>query len=334
MKFITKVDIPSCPWKISYQSKILMLGSCFTENIGQRLAELKYDIDLNPFGILYNPVSIANSLSDLIHERQFSENDLFFDQGVWNSFSHHSRFSGIEKEPVLQTINARIKESAYQLKNADFLFITLGTSWVYKFISTGKIVSNCHKVPSREFHRSRLSTDEIVSIYRELIERLLKFNSKLKIVFTVSPIRHWKDGAIENQVSKATLLLAVDQLKNHFGTEHLYYFPSYEIQMDELRDYRYYASDMLHLSDVAIEYIYNKFSKIMISDDSLKLSEDVVKIQKAIAHRPFNSASNEYQSFLLYNLEQIERLTKNFPFLNFKIEKTYFQNCLLLFEKK
>ena len=331
MKFFTEVEIPDSPWKIDYQSGIMMIGSCFTENIGQRLADLKFRVDLNPFGILYNPFSVASSLRLLMQQKRFTGDDLFFDQGIWNSFYHHSRFSGVDQEQVLKNINQRMEVSGTFLKNARFLIITLGTAWVYEWKQNGQVVSNCHKIPAKEFRRFRLSSDEIVNSYFELLDELLKFNSKIKIVFTVSPIRHWKDGAIENQRSKATLLLAIDQLQRTLGNDFCCYFPSYEIVMDELRDYRYYASDMLHLSDVTVEHIYSKFNKIIISQDSKKISEDVLKIQKAVRHRPLNSASDEYRKFLLYNLHQIDRITKNFSFLNFEIEKAHFQEELARF---
>lgn len=331
MEFFTEVEIPPCSWKIDYQSGVALMGSCFTENIGQQLSGLKFSVDLNPFGILYNPVSIGNSLKLLMQPRQFTAADLFFDRGAWNSFYHHSRFSGANCEQVLNTINQQLQQSSLFLENARFLFLTFGTAWVYEWAQTKQVVSNCHKLPAREFHRYRLTVDEIVTTYRTLLYDLRKFNPNIKIVFTVSPIRHWKDGAIENQRSKATLLLAVDQIVKKHGGELCYYFPSYEILMDELRDYRFYASDMLHLSDTATEYIYSRFSRSMVSDDSLKLAEEVLKIRKAAMHRPFNPASGEYRKFLLYNLRQIDRLTENFPFLNFEIEKTYFQDELTRF---
>ncbi len=328
MNFFTEVDIPPCPWKIDYQTGVMMIGSCFTENIGQKLAELKFNIDINPFGILYNPVSVATSLRLLMQQKKITGDDLFFDQGVWNSFYHHSHFSGIDKDQVLQNINSRIETSGTFLKNARFLIITLGTAWVYEWKQKAQVVSNCHKIPASEFRRFRLTCDEITNDYSGLLAELWKFNSNIKIVFTVSPIRHWKDGAIENQLSKATLLLAVDRLLKDTGNDYLFYFPSYEILMDELRDYRYYARDMLHLSDVAVEYIYSKFSKIMISEDTKKISEDVLKIQKAVKHHPLNSASEEYKKFLLYNLRQIDQITKKFSFLNLEIEKAHFQEEL------
>ena len=288
MNFFTEVEIPACPWKIDYPSGVTMMGSCFTENIGQKLADRKFNVDINPFGILYNPVSLANSLRFLMQPRPFSEADLFFDQGSWNSFMHHSRFSGTGREQVLTAMNQQLEQSSSFLKNARFLIVTFGTAWVYEWIQSGQVVSNCHKIPAKKFRRYRLSVDGIVENYCSLWAELLKFNPNIKLVFTVSPIRHWKDGAIENQRSKSTLLLAIDRIIKSCGNETCYYFPSYEILMDELRDYRFYSGDMLHLSDVAAEHIYSKFSKTMIAEDCLKLSADIVKISKAVMHRPLN----------------------------------------------
>lgn len=332
MSFFTEIKIPEFPWKMDYSKSMMFMGSCFSENIGQKLQDLKFNVDMNPFGIIYNPVSIANSLKILLEKRVFTEDDLFHDQGLWNSFYHHSRFSDTDRNTALEKINSRIELSRDFLQNSDFLIITFGTSWVYELKKNGKVVSNCHKVLSSEFKRFRLGVYEITEAYRELLEELWRFNPNLKVVFTVSPIRHWKDGAVENQVSKATLLLAIDSLLNGFGNAHCGYFPSYEIMMDELRDYRFYAEDMVHLSQVAIDHIFERFGKALMSSDSLKLSKEVMKIRKAVLHRPANSASIEYERFLLYNLEEIDKLTINFPYLNFENEKKYLEQELIGFQ--
>ena len=270
MSFFTEIKIPEFPLKMDYSKSMQFFGSCFSENIGQKLFDLKFDVDLNPFGILYNPISIANSLQLLLEKRLFTESDLFQDQSVWNSFYHHSRFSEVNSEAALEKINSRIAYSREFLLKADFLVITFGTSWVYELKETGKVVTNCHKVPAAQFKRFRLEVSEITEVYRELLTELWKFNPNLKVVFTVSPIRHWKDGAVENQVSKATLLLAIDRLLKGPNSKNIAYFPSYELMMDELRDYRFYAEDMIHLSPVAIDYIFERFSKSLILKNSLK----------------------------------------------------------------
>ena len=328
MLFFTEIKIQEFPWKMDYTKSMMLLGSCFSENIGQKLLDLKFDVDMNPFGILYNPISIANSLQILLEKRVFTENDLFQDQGLWNSYYHHSRFSDVNRQAALEKINDRIALSREFLLKTDFLVITFGTSWVYELKETGKVVTNCHKVPSAQFKRFRLDVSEITEVYRELLMKLWRFNPNLKVVLTVSPIRHWKDGAIENQVSKATLILAIDRLLKGLGKKDIAYFPSYELMMDELRDYRFYAEDMLHLSAVATDCIFDRFTGAMMSLNSLELAKEVLKIRKAFLHRPVNSASVEYEKFLLYNLGEINKLTINFPYLNFAIEKRHLEQDL------
>lgn len=328
MSFFTEIDISEFPSKMDYSKSMMLLGSCFTENIGQKLIDLKFNVDMNPFGILYNPESIANSLKILLEKRIFTEQDLFSDHGLWNSYSHHSRFSDIDCNAALQKINERIARSNEFLKTADFLIITFGTAWVYELKETGKIVSNCHKVPASEFKRFRLGVHEITEVYRELLEQIWEKNPGIKVIFTVSPIRHWKDGAVENQLSKATLLLAIDQLIRGFGNQRCGYFPSYEIMMDELRDYRFYAEDMLHLSPVATDYIFERFSKVMITSESKEISKKILKLKKSMDHRPVNPKTNEYRDFICLNLSQIDQLSSDFPFIDFTREKSYFNQEL------
>jgi len=331
MSFYTEIQIPEFPGQMDYSKSMMLFGSCFSENIGQKLIDLKFNVDMNPFGILYNPESIANSLRILLEKRAFTEDDLFQDQGLWNSFFHHSRFSDVDQSAALEKINSRISSSHEFLKKADFLVITFGTAWVYELKKTGKIVSNCHKIPATEFKRFRLEVSHITNVYKELLEQIRVFNPKLKVIFTVSPIRHWKDGAVENQLSKATLLLAIDQLIKGFGNQDCSYFPSYELMMDELRDYRFYAEDMLHISQVAVDYIFERFSKVMITKESMDVSKKVIKVRKAFGHRPVNPNTDEFKEFILQNLLQISQLTSQFPNLDFKEERTYFESKLATF---
>jgi hypothetical protein len=284
---------------------------------------LKYDVDVNPFGILYNPFSVSNGLRILLQQKEFKAEDLIFANGLWHSFSHHGRFSSADKNEALEQINSRIIKSARFLKNAGFLFITFGTAWIYKFKKTGQPVSNCHKIPAKEFERVRLTVDEIVNEYRDLLTEIRKVNQSLKVVFTVSPIRHWKDGAIENQRSKAVLLLAIDKLIKEFGDDFCAYFPAYEIVMDELRDYRFYAEDMIHISDVAVEHIWEKFQSALIDKESQQIAARVQKIVKAASHKPIHKNTPEYNQFVLQIKNQIEELESKYKHLNFAAEKTY-----------
>jgi hypothetical protein len=333
MSFYTEIQIPEFPWKIDHSKRTLLMGSCFSENIGQQLLDRKFQADVNPFGILYNPESVANGLKILLESRPFQANDLFYDQGLWNSFYHHGRFSAPDPVTALVRINDRIEFSSEFLKKADFLIVTFGTAWVYELKETGQIVSNCHKVQASGFKRFRLGVYEITETWKDILEAIWKLNPNLKVIFTVSPIRHWKDGAVENQVSKAVLLLAIDQLKKGFGGQRCGYFPSYEIMMDELRDYRFYADDMLHPSPVAIGHIYGRFSRVAISSESQSLSKKVIKIGKSLAHRIANPGSEAHLAFLESTLQKLRQLTNSFPMLDFAAEKARLEDELEKFKK-
>lgn len=296
MKFRTEIPITPSEFEISHQNKILMMGSCFVENISAKLIDGGFNVDVNPFGIAYNPISVLQNLRDLIHKKEYTSNDIFLNQGVYNSFSHHSRFSHPDSEMVIQNVNLSIKHSSQFLKEADYLYVTFGTSYAYYLQSTGKVVANCHKLPANTFFRKRLTPQEIVQDWNVFVREIKDINPVLKIIFTISPIRHWKDGAYENQVSKSVLFLAVDELIKE--NENVYYFPSYELVMDDLRDYRFYSEDMLHPNSQAIQYIWEKFSEIYFSKDTLSLAKEWDNIQQAFKHRPFNSESEEYKKFL------------------------------------
>ena len=326
MVFSTEVSIPEFPWKIDYTKGVMFIGSCFSDNIGQKLVDLKFATDVNPFGVLYNPESIANSLRYLISKQHFDITDLFQDQGIWNSFSHHSSFSDVDPERALYKINDRIERSHQFLKNAEFLMITFGTAWAYKLNGTEQVVSNCHKISTSGFNRIKLDVAGIVENYRLLLEELWAFNPKLNIIFTVSPIRHWKDGAVENQVSKATLILAIDELRRLFQNQPLSYFPAYELVMDELRDYRFYAADMLHLSDVAVNYIFERFQSVLVSKEVVPVSVRIAKIRKAMNHRPFKTDSPEYKRFVEANIQEIKALKNLYPTINFEEELSFFES--------
>ncbi len=316
IKLSTEVALPESIVKLGYQRKSMMMGSCFAESVGSRLEELCFPIDVNPFGILYNPVSIANSIEILLQGRLFMEDDLFHANGQWNSFSHHSRFSKINKQECLDLINKRITEAAKILNESNLLFITFGTSWVFEERSSRQIVSNCHKLPSPTFNHYRLTSNSIFERWSGLIEKILKVNPDLNIVFTVSPIRHLKDGEHENQLSKAVLLIAVDEIIQHFRESRISYFPSYEIVLDEMRDYRYYASDLVHLSEIAISLIWEKFSSVYISREDKTVATEIEKLRQALDHRPLNPANEDYQTFVEKQKEKIRQLKNKFNYLD------------------
>lgn len=311
--YTTKIDIPASSFKIGYENNILTFGSCFSENIGMKLSESYFSVETNPFGVLYNPLSIYNSINYLIDNKHFTSEDLFFDGSLWHSFSHSSLFSDITPDGCLNKINSRLECAVSFLRKTNVLLITLGTAWVYEYIADGRVVSNCHKLPAKNFLRYRLTTDDIVERYTELIWKLKSILPELQIIFTVSPIRHWKDGAHENNISKGILLQAVDSLQKQF--DHVAYFPAYEIQLDELRDYRYYADDMLHPSDMAVNYIWKRFSETYFADDTLQLKKELEQLKSDLSHRPFQPHSDSHNAFLKKVEEKKQTMIQRFPFL-------------------
>jgi hypothetical protein len=321
--FQTKIAIPIFHKKTGYRVQAMYMGSCFTENIGNRMAELKFPVDINPFGILYNPASVSNGLQFLVEKRIFTRNDLIYHNGLWHSFYHHGRFSSHDADNALNTINSRIEYSSNFIRNAGILFITFGTSWVYEYKPSGVKVTNCHKLPDKEFRRFRLSVQEIVDLYHRVLPQIWNVNPHLHIIFTVSPIRHWKDGAIENQRSKSALLLAVEQIINSFGEGLCSYFPAYEIVMDELRDYRFYEEDMLHLSSSAVNHIWKIFKKALMDPESINVAEKVQKLVSAMNHIPTNMVTDSYLNFLNQTIQLAQQLQENYQYLNLTNEKNF-----------
>ena len=320
--FRTEINIPISENKFDYQSNLFFIGSCFTENIGGQMKESKFPVSVNPFGILYNPLSIAQALDFILSEdfNGFSEEDLHYHNEQWFSFYHHSKFNHTDKVSCLNGINQSFdfsKQLFYQVK---FLFITFGTAYVYRLQSNNQVVANCHKLPHKEFRRTRLSVDAIVNTYDRLIQLLYKVKPDIKIVFTVSPIRHWKDGAIDNQLGKATLLVAIHRLKEKYPAI-IDYFPAYEIMMDDLRDYRFYEQDMLHPNQTAIDYIWQGFKETYMDDKGENLMKQIAGINAAVNHRPFNPQSAAHLRFIKQTLDRIEHLEQQFPFLDFGEEK-------------
>lgn len=308
MKLQTVVDIEKPDFKLDYATRMMLVGSCFVENIGQKLNSFGFQVDINPCGLVYNPLSVATSLNFILDRKRFVEADLIRNNGKWVSLNHHGSFSDFQSEACLQKINERLEKAAEHLKKTDILMITWGTSWIYRYRKNGCVVSNCHKFPASDFERFRLGEDDIFRVYTDLIARLKQWRPELKILFTVSPIRHWKDGAHGNQLSKAVLLLVVDQLMRTF--DFVSYFPSYEIVMDELRDYRFYAEDMLHISPQGITYIWEKFRDLYISKEAQGWMERIGKLNKILQHRPFDDSTDAYQS-LREKAEQELREIKN-----------------------
>lgn len=318
----TVINIPKPDFQISHSTNSVFIGSCFADIIGLRMKQYKFPVEHNPFGVQYNPVSVNNNLEYIIDNKVFTESDLYSHDDQWLSFSHYSAFSNTDKSECLKQINSRIKSASKFLHNTSYLFITFGTAWVYEFKKSGQIVANCHKIPANEFKRYLLNTKDIVDSYKVLYKKLKEYNPEIKLIFTVSPIRHWKDGAELNQISKSTLLLSIYQLRKEFPE--IDYFPVYEIFMDELRDYRFYGTDMLHPSETAVDFIWNRFINTYIDEESQVAINDIEKINKAINHKPFNVSSKPYRKFIETSLEYIKKLQKKYPYLNFNEEKEFF----------
>lgn len=314
MMWQTHVDIEKPDFSLDYHSRLMLVGSCFAENIGNKLMENRFSVDCNPCGIVYNPESVAQVLGRLIEEREMVADDLIWHEGKWVSWEHHGSFSSPERESCLEKMNSRIHRGAEQLRRADLLLITFGTSWAYRYLHSGRVVANCHRFPESDFERFRLSMPEVVGLYDRVLERLERINPGLRVLFTVSPIRHWKDGAHGNQVSKSVLLLAIDELVKHW--KRAYYFPSYEIVLDELRDYRFYAEDMLHISEAAVDYIWTRFKDTFLSAEALQVMRQVEKINKGINHRPFDPESETYLAFRRKLQEELKQLGCEYPLLN------------------
>lgn len=312
LQTIIKLEKPE--FKIGYDTRMMMLGSCFVENIGEKLDYFKFDVDINPCGIVYNPVSVANTLQILMEGKRFTRNDLLQNGDRWVSFSHHGSFSDRDPLRCLQKMNERLELSSAHFAQTDVLVITWGTAWVYRYRQSGQLVSNCHKFPSASFDRFRLSVEDIVNLYSDLLPCLKESNPRLKVLFTVSPIRHWKDGAHGNQLSKAVLLLAIDELMQRF--DFVSYFPSYEIVMDELRDYRFYAEDMLHISPQGVDYIWEKFKGQYFTTETLDFMKRIDKLNKILLHRPSDPDSETTLQLRQQASEELKNLLAKIKSVN------------------
>lgn len=314
MKFRTEIPTEPSNFQINHETAILMMGSCFTDNIGEKLDESLFPVKINPFGVVYNPFSVFQGLEIILNNKEYLEEDLFEQDGIWHSWDHHSTFSASDKYEVLKKINAEIKESHRHLKTAKYLILTFGTAWSYHLKSTKSIVGNCHKVPSENFDRKLAEVSQIVNAFETIKDKLSQFNPDIRIILTVSPVRHWKDGAHGNQLSKSILHLAINRILQN-AEKSVEYFPSYEIMMDDLRDYRFYADDLLHPNDQAIEYIYEKFEGYYFNNETVSINKKLETIIKASKHRLFDKNSEKSRKFIEKQISKIDELKSEFPFL-------------------
>ncbi len=336
MEFTLKMDLPKSDQLISHNDKILSIGSCFTEHIGNALKNRKFNVLQNPNGVLFDPLSVCKSLSTYILNKHYSPDDLFLLNELWHSWDHHSRFSGIEKSDVLNRINTSQQLAHNFLKQSDWLIITLGSAFHYQLTEYAATVeadfkspptanygvANCHRAPSKWFNKHLIDIKDITISLENIVQQLNEFNPKLNIIFTISPVRHIRDGVIENNRSKARLIEAVHQVVT--TKEHVYYFPSYELVIDVLRDYRFYAEDLVHPNYAATDFVLEKFSQVFMNDETAKLNAEIKKLMIARKHRSKHPHTKAHQTFLQAHLEKAKMLQQKFDYLDLAEEIHYF----------
>lgn len=304
--FRTEVQVASSGLDLSLQHKVLTVGSCFADVIGSKLLQHKVDVLVNPFGTLFNPFSVSLLLKAALGQAYTFEEHLVKHNGIWYAYDLHSSLSSASKEELLQTIQERLQRTGRQLQNASLLIVTLGTSITYRLQESGKVVANCHKLPASNFRRVLLSVEEMRQSFEEMLAQLKQANPNIKVLLTVSPVRHIKESIEMNSVSKASLRLLCYQLQE--AHPEVLYFPAYEIMMDDLRDYRFYKEDMLHPTPLAEDYIWQKFVEAYYTSDFRQFMDKWEKMQRAVAHRPFHPQSEAHQKFLRNTLQQLQEL--------------------------
>jgi len=318
MNLQTKIALKKAPNQIDYQSQLLLCGSCFTENIADKFAYFKFPVLQNPLGILFHPVAIEKLIAKALQKKSYTADDLFFFNEQWHCFDAHSLFSNPSKENLLKQLNLGLSQTAAQIKKATHIILTFGTAWVYRKKATNAIVANCHKIPQNEFSKELLPVGEIIKSLENSMQEIQRANKNVQLILTLSPVRHLKDGFIENQRSKAHLNAAIHQLIQSSNSKlPISYFPSYEIVMDELRDYRFYKPDMIHPNQIAIDYIWKKFKMTWIAAPVFELMNTIEDVQKALAHRPLNANTSQHQKFLKSLDDKIAYLQQAHSFMTF-----------------
>jgi hypothetical protein len=326
MEFRTTFNIAPSPVKITYYDPVMFIGSCFASSIGNQFKSGHLPVMINPSGTVYNPVSVSNTVDFISSGVEYTIEDLYNHNGIWLSFNHYTDFSSENVNEVLVKINSSRNEAQKFISSSKFLFITFGTARVYRYRKSGKIVSNCHRIPSSDFTHELLPVNNIVTLWNEQLDSLKKLNPGLKVIFSISPVRHMKDGAHGNQVSKSVLFLAIEELLKHESCPG--YFPAYEIVMDDLRDYRFYDNDMLHPSDSAVEYIWNAFSNCYFDNNTLALWQEISGITKAVSHRIQSQSGSQVKQFAETMISKIESVGRKIPSINFDVERDYFLKLL------
>lgn len=326
MDLRTTFNIPSSEHKITYSDKVMFIGSCFATSIGRQFETGHLPVIINPAGTVYNPMSVLNTLDVITGGKKFGLEDIYNNNGTWISFSHYTDFSSDDPDELISRINKRSEQAAKFISESEYLFITFGTARVYRWKRTGAIVSNCHKIRASDFDHELLTVNDIVTSWWRQIDNLCKLYPKLKIVFTISPVRHWKDGAHGNQVSKSVLFVALEELLAHPSLPG--YFPAYELLMDDLRDYRFYDDDMLHPSGTAINYIWEAFSQCYFDEGTRNTWNEVAAVTKAVSHKMRKETGHSVRKFAKKSIEKITSITSRVPEIDLEAEKTYFLKLL------
>ena len=315
MKLLTEWPLQPQSPGIDYTSSLFLMGSCFTENIGEKLSYYQFPVVQNPFGIIFQPEAIEKLIHRIVHRTYFTGRDIFFHNEKWQSFEVHSKLNAASDEGLLKNLNSYIDHSHEKLRQTTHVILTLGTSWVYRNKTTGERVANCHKVPQNEFTKELMSVEDIIKSLFKMESAIRKIAPKTVLLLTVSPVRHLKDGFPENQLSKAHLITAIHSfLQEH---THVHYFPAYELMMDTLRDYRFYEEDMVHPNTTAIHYIWEKFCDQWIKKECEATMREVATIRKGLAHTFFNPDSEQAKTFKEKLRKKMEMLVKAYPFMSF-----------------
>ena len=328
LKFKLTLTSKRSEHSISYRDNLFLIGSCFSENMGAKLNTHLFKVFENPHGVLFNPISVAQSLSDCINKKQYTEADLFELNEVWNSWQHHSRFSGITTKEAIHKINESINKAHTFLKTADHIVITLGSAWVYQLNSqspsgAGQVVANNHKAPANWFDKHLMKPEALVLLLKKMVEDLLQFNAHLQIVFTISPVRHLREGLVENNRSKAVLIQAVHEIVD--STENTAYFPSYEYVIDDLRDYRFYAEDLVHPNYAASNYVWEKWVETYMNEETQGIMKQIAELQLAMQHKPIFAGSSQHKEFLQNCITKSERLLSLYPYLSLNNQVQFFK---------
>ena len=317
MQLQTIVPIKQLETPVNYHSKIISVGSCFAVNMAERFRQFQFQNSVNPFGILFHPVAIAKMIDFALNDKTFTASDVFLHNEIWSSFDAHSDLNELEQEDIIEALNAKILHFKQAVQTATHFVLTFGTAWVYRHVEKNQLVANCHKIPQKQFGKELLSVVECQEAMDSIEKGIRHLNPTTQIIYTISPVRHIKEGVVENQRSKAHLITALHEHLDK-NTENNYYFPSYELMMDELRDYRFYGKDLLHPNELAIDYIWNKFVEYAVDANAVDTMKLVDEVQKGLAHRPFNPFSEAHEKFLEKLALKIDALLTQYPFMKFR----------------